>query len=285
MQYDLPINITSNTDLVVYLCGTQKCESLHSYGPVLRDHYIFHYIINGKGIFKVHGITYKLEKNMGFLICPGELAYYQADKDEPWEYSWVGFKGLKADIYVKEAGFSKYNSAFTYDKDEFILNCFKDMIDCYKYNESREVRLVGYLYLFLGQLIEFSAPKKNITDGTKRREGYLIKAMQYIQMNYYRDINISILSKYLGLDRSYLYIIFKQYLKISPKEYLSKIRLEKAEELMKSTELLIGEIARSVGYDDQLLFSKIFKKNKGISPKKFIEEIKSQIKHNTNTYT
>lgn len=280
MQYDLPINILSNTDLVVYVCGTERCESLHDFGPAIRDHYIIHYILNGKGIFQANNQTYKLEKNMGFLICPNELTYYQADKDEPWEYSWVGFKGLKADSYLTQAGLSKDAPVFIYNLDDFIENTFKDMISCQKFHDSREIKLVGYLNIFLGHLIEYNTQKKYSSVGIQRREEYLVKALQYIQLNYYLNVTIASLSKYLGLDRSYLYMIFMEFLNISPKEYLTKIRIEKAEEYLKSTSLLIGEVARSVGYEDQLLFSKVFKKYKGESPQIYKKDYLRMLKNN-----
>ncbi|MGF7047731.1 AraC-like DNA-binding protein [Paenibacillus sp. DS2015] len=59
----------------------------------------------------------------------------------------------------------------------------------------------------------------------------------------------------------------------SIQEYLIHFRVNKACELMMNSELSIGDISRSVGYDDPLLFSKIFKKVKGASPKHFRDAI------------
>ena len=43
------------TDLNLIFCGREACESLHSFGPVVRPHYILHYILEGKGIFQAGG--------------------------------------------------------------------------------------------------------------------------------------------------------------------------------------------------------------------------------------
>ena len=56
---------------------------------------------------------------------------------------------------------------------------------------------------------------------------------------------------------------------ISPQKYLINFRLNQACKLMKNTELSIAEISRSVGYQDPLYFSKLFKKEKGLSPSKY----------------
>jgi AraC-like DNA-binding protein len=56
---------------------------------------------------------------------------------------------------------------------------------------------------------------------------------------------------------------------ISPQNFLINYRVERAVDLMQNPELTIGDISRSVGYEDPFQFSKIFKKIKGVSPSEF----------------
>ena len=93
-------------DLCLCFCGIEVCKSSHSFGPAIREHYIIHYILDGKGIYKVGDKVYNLEKNQGFLICPGDLTYYEADNDDPWTYIWVAFNGIKSEQYLKYANLS-----------------------------------------------------------------------------------------------------------------------------------------------------------------------------------
>ncbi len=79
-------------DLMVYHYGHEKCKSEH-YWTGVRDHYLLHYIISGRGTFIYNNESYHLREGQGFLICPNTLSYYRAHKDEPWEYCWVGFHG------------------------------------------------------------------------------------------------------------------------------------------------------------------------------------------------
>ena len=67
-------------------------------------------------------------------------------------------------------------------------------------------------------------------------------------------MTISELARSIGLDRSYLGSIFKEQLSTSLQNYLKNYRMDKACELMKNETLSIGDISRSVGYDDPLLF-------------------------------
>ena len=63
--------------LYVNCCGCSQTESLHSFGPASKPHYLIHYVLSGKGIFRFHDKEYRLEKGYGFLIQPNELAFYQ----------------------------------------------------------------------------------------------------------------------------------------------------------------------------------------------------------------
>jgi AraC-like DNA-binding protein len=269
MQESLLINRLNHTDMNMYSSGTHNCEPGHYYGPAIRDHFLIHYILSGKGSFSTGDKVYQLRKGQGFLIYPDIVTYYQADVESPWKYSWVGFNGLKAESYLKSAGFSAENPIFTYDKDDYIKDCFDQMIAAKMLQKGREIRLLGLLYLFLSQLMEANGKDRFTDQSGDRKDVYIKKAIEYIEMNYSRDMSISDVAHHVGLDRSYLGSIFKEQLDSSMQEFLVGYRINKACELMKNDSLSIGDISRSVGYDDQLLFSKIFRKNKSMSPREY----------------
>ena len=261
------INEPKHTDMNMYRCGIEDCKGGHFWGPAVRDHYIIHYVLGGKGTFTVGGTTYTLEKHDGFLICPDTVVYYQADMDEPWSYAWVGFHGFKAAAYLKQAGLDNQHPVFRYDRDSFLKNCLMQMIDTKQLSKGKEIRLLGLLYEFLSQLVETA--EASLTEKNNTKEEYVKTALEYIRMNYSRKITIAEIARNTGLDRSYLYSLFNEYINASPQEYLIGFRMEKACELMRTASLTIGDIARSVGYDDPLMFSKAFKKVKGLSPREF----------------
>ena len=92
--------------LSVYNVGFQRCDSLYQWGPGIRDHYLIHYIISGKGFYKIGKRTYELQAGDSFLVYPNtEVVYYAAETD-PWEYAWVGFTGSDASMILKATDFS-----------------------------------------------------------------------------------------------------------------------------------------------------------------------------------
>ena len=92
--------------------------------------------------------------------------------------------------------------------------------------------------------------------------------MNYIQNNY-AAIRISDVARYIGIHRSYLTNIFKKKIGLSPQEYLLQCKMNKSCEMLLETQLPIQEIARRVGYENPLTYSKIFKNFYGLSPKQY----------------
>ena len=96
-------------DLRLYQYGWEQCAPLHSFGPFVRNHYLFHYVISGQGSLDsddLEGVTrkYELREGEGFLIFPGQVATYAANQEDPWKYVWLEFDGLRAAEYVDSAG-------------------------------------------------------------------------------------------------------------------------------------------------------------------------------------
>ncbi|MFP4017380.1 MAG: AraC family transcriptional regulator [Halanaerobiales bacterium] len=258
-----------NTDLNMYQCGEEKCSPEHYYGPAIRDHYLIHYIVEGEGRYTVNNKIFHLKKGQGFLICPDIITFYQAAKENPWKYTWVGFNGSKAKDYLDYANLTLDNPIFTYKKDKRLLKVISKMVSINKITKSNELRLLSLLYNFLSILIEETNNTRDLEDGNKLKSTYIKAAVSFIEKNYSRKITIKDLANNIGLDRSYLYSVFQEVLKQSPQEYLINYRINKACELMNNEDLNIGDISRSVGYKDPLYFSRIFKKIKGISPTDF----------------
>ncbi|RII36268.1 AraC family transcriptional regulator [Clostridium chromiireducens] len=260
----LPTENRDGLDLVVYQYGMEKCKSAHSFGPAVRDHYLIHFIISGSGVFYVNGKSYSIKENQGFLICPDVITYYEADDEKPWTYAWVGFKGIKAESYLKLADLSQENPIFICENGEFAKKCFEDMIKATELKYAREIRLQGLLEVFLSELIEEAG--KHIDISSNYKELYIKKSLQFVETNYSRKFSIAEMADNIGLNKNYFSSIFKENIGVTPQQYVINFRINKACELMNNYSLTISDISRSVGYDDTLGFSKIFKKEKGVSP-------------------
>ncbi|MDQ0111916.1 AraC family transcriptional regulator [Paenibacillus harenae] len=258
-----------HTDLQLNQYGTQQCLPGHCHGPDARDHYLLHYVLDGEGIFESGGRTYRLRRGQGFLISPGEINYYEADSSKPWHYCWLGFHGAQAESLLIQANLMSASPIFTYDRDDLLYRYMEQIIHSKDLSRSRDLRLTGLLYMLLSLLVETGSARLAADKKENRKEQYVKQVIDFIELNYASKISVSRIAYVIGLDRSYLCSIFKASIRFSIQDYLILYRINKACELIEHSELSIGDISRSVGYDDPLLFSKIFKKTKGLSPRQF----------------
>ena len=257
--------------LYVNCCGLSQTEGLHSFGPALKPHYLVHYILSGKGRFLTGGKEYPLETGYGFLITPDELAFYQADEQDPWTYVWVGFSGTRAAEYLSNIGLSVGHPVFRSDASEELYRIVKDMMEHNTFGLSNDLRRNGQLGIFLSVIAEGTeVDQKNEAD---KANTYVRKAVAFIQSNYCNPVKVTDVADYVCINRSYLYTLLQNSMGMSPQQFLTTFRITKATELLQLTSLSIESIALSCGYHDPLVFTKAFKQMKKMSPTAYRREM------------
>ncbi|WFR57297.1 helix-turn-helix domain-containing protein [Anaerocolumna sp. AGMB13025] len=110
----------------------------------------------------------------------------------------------------------------------------------------------------------------NETGNIKDKSTTFLQINDYIKKHYTDTINTKIIADKFGFTPAYLSKLFREYKKITPSEYISELRINKAKELLtNNSSLSVKEVAAAAGYEDQLYFSKVFKKLVGITPKAY----------------
>lgn len=234
-------------DLNPLFAGYEQCGKGHVFGPAIREYYLIHHILSGKGTYSVGGRVYHLNKGDTFLIKPGQLTVYQADEEAPWCYVWIGFSGKLALEMDQLPPVLKVSPGVFYEikEAENVTSCRKE------YLTSALFRL--YCGLFAD---------------TRRDKDYAAEIHDYISYNYMSDITVEGLAEMVNLDRRYLSRLFKDKYGMPVKNYLVEYRMEKAVEYLNKG-IPVARVSEMVGYRDVCNFSKMFKKTMGKSPAEY----------------
>ena len=222
------------------------------------------YIVGGSAEYTVNGTRYKVKK--GDLLCTQKdtLRSFHTYPDDLMECYCVS--GL-----VYNSSFHEVPLPFPFLSH---VGIHQDIISMYRNLDSTwAAREPGYelkargLYMMILQrfleLVYFGEKTKNYNIRVK-------KAIKYIIEHYSEDLSVQAVGSKVGLSASYFGSIFKEETGTSFHQFLTKIRLNRAEDMLRSSEYNVSEVAWACGFSDPFYFSKVYKENSGISPSKVL---------------
>ncbi len=231
-------------DLNPLFCGEEVCKPSHSCGPEVRDYVIIHFVVSGCGTFIRGGNTYHVGAGQAFIIMPKEVTIYTADREDPWYYQWLAFDGNMSAHFADIGPVINFSTNWA---DEIMqLDTDSNML---------EYRAASKLFMMYAELFS----QKN------RKNDYTKAVRDYINARYIQHITVEEIADHLSLDRRYLSRIFKKKTGKTIQEYIVGVRISKAKQLLEEG-YNISETAMLCGYEDACNFSKMFKKQTGISP-------------------
>jgi len=255
-------------DLNLYQFGRERCEPLHSFGPYVRNHYLFHFVLAGRGTLSSGEQKYAVRSGQGFLICPGQVTSYAADETNPWEYVWLEFDGLCVPESLHLAGLSDRNPVYRAVNPEAAQALQQSMLYLVDHNTASPTALIGRGFLFLDQLVQSSAGRID-AGGRRLRDFYMKEALSFIEQNYQNDVSVEQIADFCGLNRSYFGKIFRSTMGEAPQRFLMYYRMARAAQFLKESTLSVGAIGAMVGYANQLHFSRAFKAVYGVCPREY----------------
>lgn len=253
-------------ELSVIFCGEGDPVGGHKIGPAVHDYYLIHTVISGSGLFVAGGQTFECKAGDTFVIFPGELFSYEADANDPWRYAWVAFTGTAAYGLLGKIGVTTDRPVIRGAARRALplLRRIRTLLERAESPQLADLESAGYLRLLLAAYGAASGAHA-AAESRSDMERQIAQAVRLLSTNYAQPISIDRLARSFGYHRTHFSTMFRRAVGLSPKQYLLKIRMERAASLL-MTALPIEQVASSVGFGDPLYFSKQFRRWSGLSP-------------------
>lgn len=276
----LNTNIDNYNPQILFIIGSQ-CSSE---SEIPETHYHCHddfvelsFITSGSTDYLIDDKKYTLKKGQVLISNPGVYHKELFDINTNCRELHIGLSNIalfnsnmKDYIDIGDTNILTLNKY----KDE-ILKCCDEIIEEQKNSNLAYPfmlkAIVMKLLILLHREIEVDTSETTNHDFTfksREKKALVENITSYLSKNYVNDISLETLSKNMYLSSVYISKIFKDIMGDSPINYLIRIRLSKAKELLEESNLPIKTVAKMVGYSDPYYFSKLYKKYYGISPTK-----------------
>ena len=171
----------------------------------------------------------------------------------------------------------KKDKLITFPKDksikiyELIKKCIKEKETVQKGYDDMKNLLLGELLISISRYRKREAP--HITPAYTAMQDIA----KYISQNYNKDLSLNALSKLFSISPNHLSKQFKKVTGIGLSEYINITRITVAEKMLTNNNISITKVATECGFNDSNYFASVFKKIKGITPKKYSLQNKQEL--------
>ncbi|MBT2699416.1 helix-turn-helix transcriptional regulator [Bacillus sp. ISL-40] len=232
-------------------------------GPLL----LFQYTISGSGNIELDGVVHKLTEGSAFMVeIPSDHRYYLPQDSENWEFYFILFRPTNLQKewteLIKLMGnvsqISELSSPITFLKNAYYAASKQQITDGF--------RASTIVYQFVMELYRYTAAYKKEKEIWPEK---VIQAVHFLEEDYCTIQSLDVLALRVGLSKFHFTRLFKRTTGLSPMEYLTKVRMEKAVQLLRNTDMTIEETSKQIGYSNSSYFIKVFREWIGFSPGEF----------------
>lgn len=260
-------------ELLVNSCGRYRLQSLPQWRtnrPQGRRDYQLLYVHSGRAYFERDGGMRTAESGTAVFYRPLEPQnYWYCLEDKPDVY-WLHFTGRGAEALLAELGFTGFGPYAVLSRSRY-EELFGRMI--------RELQVQGPAYRQLASACArelLGIMCRTLAGGEEKDNPCMARMyalMEKMNRNPREEKSVRELAQELNMSEAWFRRCFETAAGMPPLKYLTRLRMQKARELLENSFCTVSEVSYLAGYDDPLYFSRIFKKWVGISPREYRHHI------------
>jgi AraC-like DNA-binding protein len=226
---------------------------------------IFIYCAEGAGWCELAGHRHEVAKNQ-LLVVPAATPHaYGAEKKSPWTIHWFHVVGANLPFYLEWLGVTAAKPVVPLGGDVHLFSLFEDVLEGLEHGFTlphliyAAHSLTHLMGLILRHKEEFWHGEANVRDR-------VAKTIEFMKAHLQEPLNISTLAALVRLSRSHYTTLFRRVTGYAPLSYLNHLRMQRAVQLLNTTDLSIKRISYQLGFSDQFYFSRAFSKMHNHSP-------------------
>ena len=225
------------------------------------------YITEGKGIFHSRTVPEaSLKEGDFFMLFPDEWHIYHPMGPSGWKKFWIGFRGRNVDDRVRAGFLSPTKPIYHVGFHDSIVRLYRSAFNAAMAEEAYAQQLMAGI---VNHLIGLMYALERNMELKNRNQGHfdlINKARLRIREELESPLTIQQVADDLGMSYSNFRKLFKEYTGLSPATYQQDLRLQRAKELLTTTNMSIKEIAYQLNFDSPDYFSAKFKIKTGRKP-------------------
>lgn len=230
--------------------------------------YILIYCNQGRGWLELDGKEWTVEKNSAFLIPAHVPHKYGADPDNPWSNYWAHFQGEQAAAFCELIYPDLGSPVVHLPRHQEMVACIEQLYQFMSsvHTYSALVAASGALSQLLS-VIQFRMRSSEHRNRTADEN--IDKSVEFMHRNLANKLTLKELAGIAGMSPNHYGVLFTKRYYSTPIDYFNRLKIQRACELLSTTNLRIADVGEQLGFPDPYYFSRIFKKIMGISPRNY----------------
>ncbi len=271
---------SSDAELLINSCGEYRLLTLPRYETVRpegRRDYQLLYVAGGKASFTVQDTVCRLTEGYVFFYRPGEVQHYSYEIEDRPDIFWLHYSGKDAEEFTSALQKPGQEGCFVGIREEY-RELFCQII------RELQLRRSGFRRMaeaYARQLLLMMARDSGEAAGAAARNRQIEQVIQMMHQEYSLGKTVEEYARECSMGTCWFIRSFRKATGVSPQQFLIRLRIGKARELLAYTSYNISEIAALAGYENPLYFSRLFRKNTGISPTRYREMFAGKIGGNS----
>jgi AraC-like DNA-binding protein len=230
-----------------------------------KEFLLWQYTISGRGQLQYEDRSYSLETQDAMLLnIPHNHRYYLPENSDHWEFIFIIMRGSECMRLGKKL-IDLNGPVFHYEKRSPIFDCIETIFNEIMDDQPDQYRLSSLAYSFcMTHLSEIGSKVPS-----QKRPDSIQQAVKFALNHFTEPIGVEDMAEAADLSRYHFSREFKKYLQASPADFIHKLRMEKALNMIQSGHSTIQNIADECGFQSASYFCRAFLKDFGISPGKY----------------